>query len=297
MSWKGKTRGGLLGYKIFIFVLNKLGLKAAYFLLRVVSVYFVFFALKASKAIYQYYRNIHQYSFFKAIGAVFSNFYIFGQTILDKTAIMSGAVSDFTYDFDGEEHLHQLKEMGRGGMLISAHLGNWDIAGFLLKRIDVKINIVMFEAEHARIKNYLDNIVENNNVNIIPIKEDLSHIILMKKAISDNEIICMHGDRFVQGSRVKQHDFMGKSAYFPTGVFSIVQKLKVPYTFVYCLKDKPDSKHYNLSSTTIQIPEGSTLNILDDYVKSLEEKLNQNQNQWFNYYDFWSDDALGAVIE
>ena len=148
MSWKGKTRGGLLGYKIFVFVLNKLGLKVAYFLLRLVSVYFVFSAPKATKAIYQY-------SILKAVGNVFANFYIFGQTILDKMAIMSGAVTDFTYDFDGEEHLHQLKSMGRGGMLISAHLGNWDIAGFLLKRIDVKINIVMFEAEHEQIKNYL----------------------------------------------------------------------------------------------------------------------------------------------
>lgn len=297
MSWKGKTRGSLLGYKIFIYILNKLGLKAAYLLLRFVSAYFVFFAPSATKSVYQYYRNIHRYSFLKTLGAVFANFYIFGQTILDKTAIMSGAVSNFTYEFEGEEHLHQLKERGKGGMLISAHLGNWDIAGFLLKRIDLKINIVMFEAEHARIKKYLENIVENNTVNIIPIKEDLSHIILIKKALNNNEIICMHGDRFVEGSRVAKHQFMGKFAYFPTGVFSIVQKLNVPYTFVYCLKDKPDSKHYKLSSTPIQMPKDSPLSILDDFVESLEKKLNQNRNQWFNYYDFWSEETQGAVIK
>ncbi|MDH5365924.1 MAG: lipid A biosynthesis acyltransferase [Cyclobacteriaceae bacterium] len=297
MSWKGKTRGGLLGYKIFVLVLNQLGLKAAYFLLRLVSTYFVFFVPKASQAIYRYYKSIHYYSTFKAIRAVFTNYYIFGQTLLDKIAIMSGAVTDFSYDFDGEEHLHQLKAGGKGGMLISAHLGNWDIAGYLLKRIDVNINIVMFEAEHERIKNYLDNIVQNNNVNIIPIKGDMSHIILIKKAINNNEIICMHGDRFVKGSRVSKRKFMNNEAYFPTGVFSIAHKLKVPYTFVYCLKESPNSKHYKLSSTTIKNPSNSPLDILDDYVNSLEEKLKQFPNQWFNYFDFWSDEAEGAIIE
>jgi len=297
MSWKGKTRGGLLGYKIFIFVLNKLGLKAAYVLLRIVSIYFVFFAPRASKDIYFYYRNAQGYSKLRSILAVFSNFYIFGQTILDKISIMSGTVKDFTYDFDGESHLHELKALGRGGMLISAHLGNWDIAGFLLKRIDLKINIVMFEAEHEQIKNYLENIVQNNNVNIIPIKKDMSHIILMKKAIGNNEIICMHGDRFIKGSRVHKKKFMHKEAYFPTGVFSIAHKLNVPYTFVYCLKDKPNSKHYQLSSTEIKNPSNSPLDILDDYVNSLEEKINKYPNQWFNYFDFWNDAADGAIIE
>ncbi|MDH5474141.1 MAG: lipid A biosynthesis acyltransferase [Cyclobacteriaceae bacterium] len=297
MSWKGKTRGGLLGYKIFVFVLNQLGLKAAYFLLRIVSTYFVFFVPKASKAIYRYYKDILRYSTYNSLKAVFSNYFIFGQTLIDKIAIMSGAVSDFSYDFDGEEHLHQLREGGKGGMLISAHLGNWDIAGFLLKRINIKINIVMFEAEHEKIKNYLETIVQNNTVTIIPIKGDMSHIILIKKALKNNEIICMHGDRFVKGSRVSKKSFMNKEAYFPTGVFSIAHKLNVPYTFVYCLKEKPNAKHYKLSSTAIKYPEDSPLDILDDYVKSLEEKINQFPNQWFNYFDFWNDEAEGAVIE
>ena len=297
MSWKGKTRGGLLGYKIFVFVLKKLGLKSAYFLLRLVSAYFVLFAPSASKHIYRYFRDIHHQSVSRAIISVFSNFYIFGQTLIDKTAIMSGATNKFTYDFDGEEHLHQLKEMGRGGMLISAHLGNWDIAGFLLKRIDVKINIVMFEAEHEKIKSYMDNIVKNNNVNVIPIKQDMSHIISIKKAINNNELICMHGDRFVEGSRVSRQEFMGKQAFFPTGVFSIVDKLNVPYTIVYCLKEKSNSLHYKLSSTEIQDNHKGTSEILADYVKTLEGKVKQYPHQWFNYYNFWNETAAGAIIE
>ena len=43
-AWKGKTRGGLTGYKIFIAILKNLGLPFAYLLLYFVAFYFFVFA-------------------------------------------------------------------------------------------------------------------------------------------------------------------------------------------------------------------------------------------------------------
>lgn len=294
-SWKGKTRGGVLGYKIFIFVLRKSGLKAAYGLLRVVAAYFILFAPGATQSIYKYFREILKFSRGKAIISVYRNFYVFGQTLLDKVAIIAGLDTKFTYTFEGEENLRQLGKDKQGGMLISAHLGNWEIAGFLLKRLDMRINIVMFEAEHEKIKDYLGKVMQSKSINVIPIKQDLSHIFLINKAIRNNEVICMHGDRFVEGGRIEEIDFLGKKAFFPLGPFTIASKLKLPYTFVYAVKGK--NNQYNLSATPIQAPSNSAKEILQKYVATLETKVLQHPLQWFNYYDFWSEDLKGGVFE
>ncbi|MGK7389884.1 MAG: LpxL/LpxP family acyltransferase [Candidatus Cyclobacteriaceae bacterium M2_1C_046] len=294
-SWKGKTRGGLLGYQIFIFILKKSGLKAAYGLLRLVAAYFVLFAPSATKNIYSYFRNVHHYGFIKSVIAVYKNFYVFGQTLLDKVAVIAGVQNKFTYTFDGEEYLLEFKKRNTGGMLISAHLGNWEIAGFLLKRIDMRVNIVMFEAEHERIKKYMEGIMKNESVNIIPIKNDLSHIFLISKALRNKEIICMHGDRFMEGSKVAVRNFMGRDAYFPLGPFSIATKLNVPVTFVYAVKSSAD--HYYFSSTPVIEKGTSEVELLDQYVKTLEEKVKQHPLQWFNYYDFWSTDLKGGIYD
>lgn len=294
-SWKGKTRGGLLGYRIFIFILKKSGLKAAYGLLRFVAAYFVLSAPSATKNIYNYFRKVHLYSWPKAVKSVYKNFYIFGQTLLDKVAVIAGVENKFTYTFDGEEFLVELKKRNTGGMLISAHLGNWEIAGFLLKRIDLPINIVMFEAEHERIKQYMEGVMKNKNVNIIPIRQDLSHIFLINKALRNKEIICMHGDRFMQGSKISARNFMGRKAYFPLGPFSIAAKLKVPVTFVYAVKSS--TKHYYLSSTPVIEGGVSEGELLDQYVGTLEEKVKQHPLQWFNYYDFWSTELKGGIYD
>lgn len=294
-SWKGKTRGGLLGYRIFIFILKKSGLKAAYGLLRFVAAYFILFAPAATSSLYKYFRTAHNYKPLKAFIAVYKNFYVFGQTLLDKVAILAGLETRFTYTFDGEEYLSQLGEAKTGGILISAHLGNWEIAGFLLNRINLRINIVMFEEEHEKIKDYLGKVMHNKSINVIPIKQDLSHIFLINQAIRNHEVICMHGDRFVEGSRVESVNFMGRDAYFPLGPFTMAAKLRIPYTFVYAMKG--DNNQYHLSATPIQAPNRSAQEILKQYVGSLERKVKQYPLQWFNYYDFWSADLKGGVFE
>ena len=294
-SWRGKTRGGLLGYKIVIFVLKKLGLKAAYGLLRIVAAYFGLFAPLATHSIYRYFRSIQKYSRLKSCVSVYRNFYLFGQTLLDKVAIISGIDTGFSYTFDGKHHLEQLNNINRGGILISAHLGNWEIAGFFLKEVNLKVNIVMFEMEHAKIKDYLEKVMHNQNVNIIPIKEDLSHIFLINKALRNKEVVCMHGDRFVEGSRIAPMDFMGKKAYFPLGPFTMAAKLNVPYTFVYAVK--ASDHHYYLSATPIQTEKQKPMEIMHHYIASLENKISQYPLQWFNYYDFWSENLKGGVFE
>lgn len=295
-SWKGKTRGGLLGYKIFIFLLKKSGLSAAYFLLRIVAAYYIVFAPTATSNSYKYFRKVHQYSRLRAIASVYKNFYLLGQTLIDKVAIIAGIETKFTYTFDGEEHLRNFSQANTGGILISAHLGNWEIAGFLLNRIGSRINIVMFEAEHESIKKYLDKVMNNKQVNIIPIKQDLSHIFQINAALRNKEIICMHGDRFVEGSRIDAIDFMGRKAFFPLGPYMIASKLKVPFTFVYAVKGK--GKKYHLSATpAVNDKSLSSREILEIYVETLEKKVKQYPLQWFNYFDFWSKDLKGGIFE
>lgn len=292
-SWKGKTRGGLLGYQIFIFILKKSGVGAAYVLLRIVALYFVLFAPKSTSAIYRYFRDIVGLTRWKASLSVYRSYFIFGQTLIDKVAIGSGKADEFSYTFDGVEHLETLKETG--GVVISAHLGNWEIAGFLLDKIKLKTNILIYEAEHEKIKNYLDQIMKDRNVNIIAIKNDLSHIFKISTALRNKEVICMHGDRFTSGGRVAQKMFMGKNAFFPLGPFTIATKLKVPFSFAYAVRG--EGKKYSLSATPIQRAECTAEELLDQYVEHLELKLKQTPLQWFNYYDFWSEGVKGAIVE
>ena len=40
-KWDGQSKGKVLGFKIFVFILNNFGLNPAYFILRFVSFYYL----------------------------------------------------------------------------------------------------------------------------------------------------------------------------------------------------------------------------------------------------------------
>lgn len=290
-TWQGKTRGGLLGHRIFVFILQYLGLSPAYFFLLFVSFYYFLFSRKSNRFIYSYFKDIHHYSPSRARWAVYRNYYIFGQILIDKVAIYSGLADKFTFDLDDEKHLASMEQ---GGFMISAHIGNWEMAGKKSDRIRKTMNLVMLDAEHQRIKHYLDEIMKERNFKVIPLKDDLSHLITIRQSLDNGELIAIHGDRFMEGAKTLKAEFMGREARFPEGPFYLALRMNAPVSFAFAMKD--GRKHYHFYATPpkkYDIPEGKRITqehlmpMLKDYILAVETMLKKYPEQWFNYFNFW----------
>jgi len=292
-SWKGKTRGGLTGYKIFLFLLENFGIKAAYSLLYFVASYFVLFVGKARNPMYYYFNTILGFNFLKSTKYLFKNNIVFGKVIIDKVVMMANLPNNFTFDFEGEEYLHQMAN-NKGGLIIGAHVGNWEIAGHLLERINTKVYIVMLEAEHQKIKTMLDNVMTKKSMNIITIKDDMSHLFQIKDALLNNQIVAIHGDRFLPESKTITCNFLGKDAKFPTGPFYIAMKYKKPVTFVSSVKETNTHYHFTATKPTIYANSNKIIErekilkqLVSDYIIELQNTIKKFPEQWFNYYYFW----------
>lgn len=288
--WQGKSKGTPLGYRIFVWVLKNFGVLSAYFLLRFVVLYYFLFSFKASREIYNLYRYRLGYGRLNSISKLYKNYYLLGQSIIDKVVVMSGIKNKFSFDFDGEENLLKITGLQRGGMLLSAHIGNWDVAGHLFKRLETRINIVLYDGEHEQIKEYLERVTGKRNVNIIIIKNDLSHIYAISDAFTNNELVCMHADRFIEGNKTLSADFLGETARFPMGPFLLASKFKVPVSFVFAVKENKLHYHFFASEIKEYTNPGKDAvmqEMLNDYAAEMGKKLKQYPEQWFNYYNFW----------
>lgn len=292
MSWQGKSRGGATGYSIFVFVLNLFGINAAYLLLRFVALYFVFFAPKSSLCSFQYFRNVLSYPILKSLISVYKNYYIFGVTLIDKVAAYAGVKTGFSFDFDGENYIRETVK-DRGAILISAHIGNWEIASQLLNRLDRKVNIVMYDAEYQKLKDYLSELHDKRSFGVIAVSNNLDHIYKITQALNNNEIVCIHGDRFLPGTKTVKVPFFNNKANFPVGPFSLAAATGASTFFVFAMKEK--GKHYHFYSTPaktysyeIGVDKNKQLEKwVTEYASNVEEMLKKYPLQWFNYYDFW----------
>lgn len=288
-AWKGRSRGTPLGYRIFVWLLKKRGLKSAYTLLHFVTLYYRLFVKAATNPLRYLYTQRMGYSAADASRLIKKNLMVFGQTLIDKIAVLSGQGKELSFTHEGIEHIEQLVKDGKGGVLVSAHLGNWETAGHLLNRIEAKINIVMYDGEGEQMKAYMEQFDSKRSFNIIYIREDQSHIYEMSAALNRNELICLHADRFRPGNRTMKHVFLGEEALFPAGPFILASKLKAPVCFVFAFKET--NFHYHFYAFKSKTYEGrGTIGMelmLDDYVALVEKMLKQYPEQWFNYFDFW----------
>jgi predicted LPLAT superfamily acyltransferase len=287
-EWEGKSRGTVLGYKIFIFLIQKLGVRTAYLLLYFVALYYCFFALKSSKAIYYYLHKRLKYSKSKSYISIFKSYFKFGQTIIDKAAIASGLKDKFTYEFDGVENILNLLDKGKGGIMISAHIGNFELAEYFFEDIDSRsqINLVTTDAEHRNIKEYLESVTKKSNIKFILVGEDLSHIFEINAALNKGELVCFTGDRSFEGTKFLTEKLLGEEAKFPAGPFVLASRLKVPVVFVYVMKET--SKHYHLYARTVDVEYRNAQDLLKKYTESVEGILQTYPLQWFNYFNFWN---------
>ncbi len=288
-QWEGKSRGAVIGYKIFIFLIRKFGVKSAYFLLYFVSFYFLLFSIEGSKASYYYFNKRLGHSSFKSLIKVYKSYFVFGQTIIDKVTITSEIKNKFTFEHDGGEAIVDLLKKKQGGILISAHVGNFDIADYFFNEIDFdsQINLVTTDREHRSIKDYLESISIKNNLKFIIVNEDLSHIFEINNALSNNELVCFTGDRYFEGSKVLSEYLLGKKTNFPAGTFLLGSRLNVPVLFVYVMKET--NKHYHLYTRKANFKKRDAQSLLKNYTQSIEWILKKYPYQWFNYFDFWDD--------
>lgn len=289
-EWKGQSRGTPIGYRIFIFLIRTFGLRAAYGLLVFVAGwFFVFDPQKSNRVMFQYFHERIGFSKFKSWWKIYTNYRLIGQILIDKVAVMSGLSDKIKFTSHGAEYFKAMLQEQRGGFLLGAHLGNWEIAGHFLAGYGDAVNIVLYDGEHQQIKEQLERATGGKQFNVIPIKNDLSHVYAINEALQRNEIICMHADRFLPGNRTQTVSFLGKEAQFPTGPFQLIKSLRAPYTFVYGLKSA--ATHYDFYARPHRIATNETKvdDILKEYVADLEKMVQQAPEQWFNYYDFWAE--------
>lgn len=289
-GWSGKSRGGYTGYMIFIFLIRRIGLRAAYILLGFVVIYFIPCAPKATVAIWDFYRRTLHKGWIASALCLVRHYYLFGQTLIDRVAVENGLGKRFRFEFEAYEPALQLFEQGQGFVMISAHFGTPSIGAEFFGKYAERINLVMYDDEHRQVKEALDRFGQRMAVRVIPVGDDpLSSILDIKAALDRNECVSFMGDRFLPGHRTFEANFLERKARFPQGPFLIAERMQVPVIFYFATRERHRTYRFRFfiaEPATTGRRDGSRC--FEAFVPLLEEEVRRKNAQWFNFYKFWN---------
>jgi len=270
-------------------IVRHVPLRLMYGFVAVFVVPFYFLFSKGYKPMYHYFNQRLGYRPVKAFFGVYRNFCRFSQVILDRFYMFSGGKLDVEVE---NYHLYQELADGESGfMILSAHVGCYELAGYTLVATKKRFNALAFGEEAEAIVENRQRLFENTNIRIIPVKDDLSHLFALNDALDNGESVSFPSDRLVGKQRTVTCDFLGAPARFPMGPFALAAQRDLPVLTVNVMKDM--AKRYKVFVNKLK-KEGETRqerieSYVRQYVGHLEEVLRRYPEQWFNYYEFWNN--------
>jgi len=290
-KWKGNTGGSFLGQWSLIVLFKWVNIRFGYGIMALVVPFYMLFARKGCRAIYHYFRRQFGYSKWKSFIKTYKNHFIFGQVILDRFAVFAGNKHLFEIEVIGNEHFNRLIEGEKGFIIAGSHVGNFEIGGYLLHQEKKKINALVYAGETATVQEKRTKILERNNIRLVPVMNDMSHLFAVNVALQNGEIVSMPCDRNLGSAKNVECDLLNGKADFPVGAFALATGFDVEVLAIFCIKIS--AKKYKVFVQPVSgghcgLDKSARIeNLVSSYVKALENIVKQYPEQWFNYYEFW----------
>ena len=291
-QWTGRTGGTPWMQRSLIAIMRRVGVRPLYAVMAFVVPFYMLFSRRSFRAIYSYYRNIWHQSFLKSLLQVYANHYAFGQIIIDRFARYAGR--RFEISITNNEAFNRIATQDGGAFILGSHTGNFEFCGYCLHSTSKRLNALVFGGETATVMANRAQMWQRNNIRMIPVADDLSHLFTIHNAIEAGEIVCLTADRVFGSPKTIRRSFLGQPAAFPVGPFATAQCLHVPVLAIFVMKTGWNAYHVDVNDLSLTEAECRTLKrreqierLADKYVAALEKNVRRFPAQWFNYYDFW----------
>jgi predicted LPLAT superfamily acyltransferase len=223
----------------------------------------------------------------------------FAATILDRVFMLSGQFRSFDLEISGLTELHDRIDLGRGVLLFGSHHGSFEALRVLSReRPDVQVRVVMDRGQNAVVTQTLEALCPEIARTVIDASQDGTSITLaIREALEEGALVSLLVDRARGAEPVQWVNFLGRPAPFPSAPFLIAAALKVPVLICFGLYfgGRRYGLHFEVFDEGIDLPRAQRahrlLALQQRYVARLEEYVHRAPYNWFNFYDFWRQDA------
>jgi KDO2-lipid IV(A) lauroyltransferase len=237
-----------------------------------------------------------------AHAAALRQFVQFAHCMCETLESFSPRPQPLRIDLPSRDLIAEALQEGRGAVLVTGHLGNWDIAAKTLVEYDRPLNLVMVREPNRTTRDYARAARERAGVRVIYSDTSALASLSMIRALRENQLVALQLDRMRDDQERRPIDFFGRPALFPVGPFALARLAGAPVISVFA--PRLGTRHYAIrfGSGRIIVPrearDGVALQrAMRAAVADLESIIREFPTQWFQFAPFWPTDAPAASTE
>ncbi len=190
--------------------------------------------------------------------------------------------------------LDQALAAGSGAILVSPHLGNWELGGLGLADLGYTINVLTFREPDEKVNDLREAVRGDRGIRFIYVdRHDTSPLAIIEavNALRRNEVLALLGER--DGScHTFRMDFFGIPADIPAGAAYLALASGAPVIPVFVPLE--NGRYSTLMDEAIYFKGGRGQNSaairsgMERLLAVFERAVRQYPDQWYNFYDFFA---------
>jgi lauroyl/myristoyl acyltransferase len=222
-----------------------------------------------------------------------STFRFFSQYLFDFFAYsrpLNPAQMDRDITISNREYLDRAMAAGKGVLLLTAHLGNWELGGAAVTGLGYPLRVIALPEPNPKVDRFFLERRQRRGLQVIPAGNAVRDVL---RVLGRREMVALLADRDYT-PRQDRVVFFGEPARLPRGAVWLARHTGAP--ILPCFMVYNARNHVELHLHEPLYPEAfdGSDSIQRAIVGILEEEIGKAPHQWYMFRDLWNDDSYGG---
>lgn len=222
----------------------------------------------------------------EAVTGTFRHLGISGMEMLTLDRFKSEQDLENFFEFNGLDNLRKAYEQDRGVILLTGHLGFWEIGTFFLPKLGFPADWVAKKMKNPLVDRYFRRMREAGGGKVLESKHGARRIL---KSLKKKRGVAVLLDQHTSRSTGVKVDFFGRPAYTTPVISHIAMKHQVPVVPIFAYRT-PDFRYRIVIEPMILLEDGDDESVIRNtalLTGKIEEAIRRDITQWFWVHRRW----------
>lgn len=298
-QWSSRSIGSKWQHQVFYTLIRLGGRRAAYTMLLFVVLYYILFRPSVrNRSIHYLKRRFPDRNQLFTLWDSYLLTFGIGRILVDRAVLGILGPGHLNVSLEGRAELAELLAEGRGLIMVTAHVGCWQLAMSSLSVLDTQVNLLIHHDEGDIDKHFFEHGGDKPPYRIVDPTSFLGGTLQMLQLLKNGELLCIMGDRNMGGAgSTVTVDFLGAPVDIPFSPYKLASATGAPVAVIFPYRSKSGGYALNVARI-IRVPENlgrsasAYLPFAREFIAELEKFVTQNPYQFFNFFDMWSKETV-----